>query len=242
MCPATGSIGSTSPRYRFAARASTMTSPAPSATSLGADRRHRARPHGDRTGGRRRFVTLDHGQSGGAPGLESAVQHPDIAQPRPAQQPPRPGGRRRVGPVVDHHRRVIVDTDRTPEPLQVIGIGQRVPTPGPGVPASCGVQVDEPCAGEVSGAVGLAIRTGQRPADVQQHRGAAARGAIHQRLRQHRWIDQREYGPFGSCCTGGRGHAAILPATGVGRYDRPVVWPMRPQPRVPASATGRRRR
>ena len=171
MCPATGSSGSTSPRKRAPARASTS-KPAPPAIAAASSTSTTGIPPG-------RTVT-DPGTGVGSrsvvgrrrirgPCRVAAVEDLDLPDTGPAQQPPGPGRGEAGSAVVHHHGRVVVDARRPQRPLQVVRVGQRVPTAEARGCGEFGIQVDEDGAGQVAGQVAVPIAPGQRPADVEQH-------------------------------------------------------------------------
>ena len=95
MCPATGSIGSVSPRKRSAARASSRTPVAASARGAGRRREPACRPGraAKSPAMRRRLVALCERPAGREPRGQAAVEHRHLRVAEVPQQPPGPGGR-----------------------------------------------------------------------------------------------------------------------------------------------------
>ena len=135
------------------------------------DDRHRARPNGDRPG---TIGTLRAGgrsaRGHGRPRGQAAVQHPNVAQTRPAQQPPGPGRRQSAAAVVHHDGRIVVDARRPPDRLQIGRIRQRVPAAEARRRREVTVEVDEHRARDVRGQIAVVVAAGEGPADVEQHR------------------------------------------------------------------------
>ena len=179
MCPATGSIGSTSPRYRSGARASrTATSPSRGTSASRSIVRDQASRSVRRPGGYDRDG-IGHRAARREPRLDPAVEDADARVAEVVEHPPQPRGDRAasvvVGDDVARRRRSPGSARRSRERSRV---GERM-APGTLGPDEVMVDVDEDRTGQVRGLVVAAslARIGKPPADI----GDAQRGVVEAR-------------------------------------------------------------
>ena len=176
MWPATGSIGSTSPRKRASARASTRSiDPRRSITSSTIET---TRVNAARIGNVVGAPCLDVAAqriSCGLPGGEAAVQHGHGGVTEPAKQPPGPRCVGAVAGVVGDHLRVRIDPPATERFGQRARVRQRVPTRDARRSAARTGPSRDPQRGrrDVSGRVGRGARRriGERSAAVDHAPG-----------------------------------------------------------------------
>jgi hypothetical protein len=166
MCPALGSIGSTSPRKRSPARVEEDA--LERRRLLDADRRQSAdlQRHGPWHGD---DVVLGEGEPGGGPCGQRAVEESYVGHARPAQQPPGAGGGQIALPVVDDDRVAVVDAPAPRTRLQRLAGGQRMPAlgrVGAAVRGELRVEVDVDGSGDVPAQV-LVVTGG--PAQLPPH-------------------------------------------------------------------------
>ncbi len=165
MCPACGSTGSTSPRKRSAARASSSDpshAAAASASIVGSSPsvEHDVARLGDDLAGLQRA----------RPRAQTAVEQPDVAQSRPSQQPPRAGRGHAADGVVGDDRAA-----RGHAPAACGGLqagGERVAAVlGAGRRRQLGLEVHVDRTRQVPREVaGVPVGLAERPAHVEQHR------------------------------------------------------------------------
>ncbi len=137
MWPATGSIGSTSPRNRSGARASISTPARASEAAAAASSNGIPPARGDEVPGLGRGHSPLDGVPGRQPATETPIQNPNSRVPEVAEHPPRPRRGDRVAGVVDDHRPV---RRRRPRPASRARTPRRPEAggghPAPGGPAS----------------------------------------------------------------------------------------------------------
>ena len=123
MCPATGSIGSCSPRKRSGARASSRRCRVTSAAVTVSPSRGR----GDEVALGRRLAPGAQRAARLAPGGEAAVEDRDRVVAEVAQQPPEAGGAALAGLVVGDHAHARADPGAPGGGLEAVGRRQRMP-------------------------------------------------------------------------------------------------------------------
>ena len=172
MCPATGSKGSTSPRYRSAARtSSTVTAPARRPASTTSASASRSTGHG-----RGSTATARRGDAGPRFDRPSPrTQRPVEERARPAgalEHPPQPSRERAARVVVGHDRTIAADPGGSERACERLGARQGVPAgPGRRVAREVPIDVEQHRARDVPG-LEVADRRGgapcRRPAHIDE--------------------------------------------------------------------------